>query len=106
MCPGPLRHAYLVVVVTVGWVPFRADTMDHALGYLGAMITPNLVALPDIPASAACALLVGATLAVWPKPAAAAWVRRLRQWGGLAASVLAALSLAAGTYNPFIYFRF
>jgi len=33
----PLRHAYLLLVVMVGWVLFRADTLAGALAYLRAM---------------------------------------------------------------------
>jgi len=33
----PLRHAYLLVVVMVGWVFFRADTLPSALAFLKAM---------------------------------------------------------------------
>jgi alginate O-acetyltransferase complex protein AlgI len=35
--PAPVRHAYLLVVVMIGWVFFRADTLQHAVAYLGAM---------------------------------------------------------------------
>jgi alginate O-acetyltransferase complex protein AlgI len=36
-CWRPLRHAYLLLVVCFGWVLFRADTIGHAWGYMGAM---------------------------------------------------------------------
>jgi alginate O-acetyltransferase complex protein AlgI len=49
--PAALQHAYLLIVVMVGWVFFRADTLAHAAAYLGAMagvqppgITPFAVA--------------------------------------------------------------
>ena len=35
--PGALRHAYVLLVVSVAWVFFRATDLDHALGYLSAM---------------------------------------------------------------------
>ena len=31
---APLRHAYLLVVVMIGWVFFRAETLPAALAYL------------------------------------------------------------------------
>ncbi len=36
--PAPLQHAYVLLVVLVGWVFFRADTFAHALAYLQAMV--------------------------------------------------------------------
>ncbi len=35
--PVALQHAYTLLVVLLGWVFFRADTLPHALGYLRAM---------------------------------------------------------------------
>ena len=43
--PGPLRHLYVLLVVVIGWVFFKAETFDYALGYLSAMVnftTPSL----------------------------------------------------------------
>ena len=37
MLPEPLRHAYAVLVVMVGWVFFRADTAGSAVTMLAAM---------------------------------------------------------------------
>ena len=33
----PLRHAYVLLVVMIGWVFFRADTLPAAIGFLKAM---------------------------------------------------------------------
>src|SRR4029450_9771467 len=33
----PLRHAYTLAVVMIGWVFFRADTLTHAGGFLRSM---------------------------------------------------------------------
>ena len=35
--PRPLRHAYALLVVMVGWVIFRADTWPQALAYVRAL---------------------------------------------------------------------
>src|SRR4029079_19283353 len=35
--PAAVRHAYLLVVVMVSWVFFRADTLPHAVSMLGSM---------------------------------------------------------------------
>lgn len=37
--PTPIKHLYVLLVVTVGWVFFRAETFSYALGYLRSMIT-------------------------------------------------------------------
>ena len=35
--PGPLKHVYLLLIVTVGWVFFRCDTLGSAVEFLKAM---------------------------------------------------------------------
>jgi alginate O-acetyltransferase complex protein AlgI len=39
--PAPIRHLYLLLVVTVGWVVLRADTPAGALTYLAGMAGAN-----------------------------------------------------------------
>jgi alginate O-acetyltransferase complex protein AlgI len=127
----PLRHLYALVVVMFGWVLFRADSFGHALAFFAALLDPTRagVAGASLALHADAAVLtavvagvVGATPAV---PHLAAWRARLiasdassaarRLDGALAwAEVavlaglffLAAATLSASTYNPFIYFRF
>ena len=122
---APLRHAYTLLVVMVGWVLFRAESFDHAARYLAALLgaaplsSPAPVALVLDPVTLT-ALAAGAlgSLPLWP--AVAGWRRRARsERAGLFALVelgrtlaflvvLAAslLQMAGGTYSPFIYFRF
>jgi alginate O-acetyltransferase complex protein AlgI len=125
--PAALRHAYLLLVVMLGWVFFRAKDLSLALAYLGTL----------------CGLQAGAArihqvvhftdAEVWTAIAcgcvgAAPWLPRMVAWwkglaergrGGLSAALeyasiglLAlvflncAMKLAAGSYSPFIYFRF
>ena len=126
----PFRHVYLLLAVTFGWVLFRAGGIGHAGDYMAAMLgfaeggTP-LAAI--VPASAATALLAGATLCAIPFPPERTLRHRLHSWIGpgtmprlladhmlslavfalaLALGGLSTLSLANGTYSPFIYFRF
>ena len=125
------RHLYVLLVVTVGWVFFRADDFPQALGHLRAMTgfgTGDGIAhhvwmhlQPDV----ALALVIGA-LASTPYLAKLGQ-RLLAQIGSLrggtrgafeAASgglisaalyvilLLSIISVAGGNYNPFIYFRF
>jgi alginate O-acetyltransferase complex protein AlgI len=118
--PAPVRHAYLLVVVMVGWVFFRADTLQHAAAYLGAMAG---AATPGVkPFDAAWFLTPKVALAIVagmigsaPVFRAAA-IERLRSRGWVAeaaataalVAVLAAsiLQIAGRSYDPFIYFRF
>ncbi|MDB5363641.1 MAG: rane-bound O-acyltransferase family protein [Rhodospirillales bacterium] len=105
--PPLLRHAYLILVVVVGWVPFRAEDFGRTAAMLRAMAGGTSGAMPDLAASCATALIVGSIVAVWPRDGRPL---RLPAWAGHAACllllVLSAANLAAGTYNPFIYFRF
>ncbi|MFT0891752.1 MBOAT family O-acyltransferase [Pseudochelatococcus sp. G4_1912] len=41
--PSPVRYVYVMLVVMVAWVFFRADTVSDALTYLSAMVGRNSV---------------------------------------------------------------
>jgi alginate O-acetyltransferase complex protein AlgI len=118
------RHAYLLLVVMVGWVFFRAETLPAAIAYLGAMFGMGGAEMPALRLSwyltsevrlALIAGIIGSTPII---PAIAAQAERaMNSWRGwatetagtlaLVAVFLAALlQVAARTYNPFIYFRF
>lgn len=119
--PRPLRHIYVLVVVLVGWVFFRSDTLADALTYLGVMFglnqglgyyqwqaffSPFLLAL----------MAAGAVMSVVNQD----FVDRLKvklmlhpklqqAMGGVTYAVLfevCVFLLIVGTHNPFIYFRF
>ena len=128
---SPARHIYTILVVGVGWILFRADNLHHALAFLGAMagLGPGAglayhpaVYLDKQVALALIAGVVGST-PVLPMLmrlrgeylAPVSGPLRIVLRNGLAVTELASLSLllltsamflAAGTYNPFIYFRF
>ncbi len=128
---APLRHLYAMAVVVVGWVFFRADTFTQAWQYLRVMSglshgNPMLHPLGMYLNLERCLILtVGAVLCAPLLP----WLKGLgdRLVGTsdsgkaltltccfasgrnvtLALILLASiLSLASGSYNPFIYFRF
>ncbi len=120
----PLQHAYVLVVVMVAWVFFRADNLPYALDYLQAMagfgegnnsrydagffLGPETLAV----------LVLGAVFSapLWLR--VQEWIDRPRRglaeavvqsgnlllFAGMSAACL--LYVAAGSYNPFIYFRF
>ena len=122
--PAPVRHAYLLVVVMIGWVFFRADTLTGAIAFLKALAglspeapTPFTIqwyVTPDV----AIALLAGTIGSLPIVPALARWVDEAPRPGlgrGFAAASTATLlvlllasimHVAARAYNPFIYFRF
>lgn len=128
----PVRHAYLLLVVVVGWVLFRSESLSEAGTMLRAMLgfgTAGALAMPPqryAPGSVVAALVAAALLSA--APPLATWRAAQTRAGGFAASrgglvrtaafdgvriagvlslfLLAATVLSAGTYNPFIYFRF
>jgi len=122
---GPLSwpiwpHVYTLAIVMVGWVFFRAETLPGAIAFLRSLAGMN--------AAAATPYTVGwyLTPELWLALAAGAigstpWVPALavrfnddRSWSLpllntaalLTLLVLSIMSMAARTYNPFIYFRF
>ena len=128
---GPLAfigHAYTLLVVMFGWIIFRAGSLSHAWNYLSAMFgqTATSVSQTDLwRETNYMNLLVLAIGAVLSSPVVPwlrrQWLRRARK-GPLSALhpvvtagdaafhicllLLCIGSLASGSYNPFIYFRF
>ena len=124
-----VRHLYTMLVVMIGWVFFRADTLEHAWTFLKAMagagqpshLAPHV--LQFLTPETATALIIGVVAAT---PVLGRLVRAgldavrsatggrvlvgtgeaLYLAGLFGLFALAVMSLAAGTYNPFIYFRF
>ncbi|MDY4975706.1 MAG: MBOAT family protein [Clostridia bacterium] len=119
--PGFLRHLYTLLVVCVGFVMFRADSFGQGIRMIGAMFgkaslsrQPALLAqlTPLFFATLAFAVIGSLPVAKWMKCRMyqkKTWVRIWESAGflySLALLVLCLLNLSAGTYNPFIYFRF
>ena len=97
----PLRHAYVLIVVMVGWVFFRAETLPAAIGFLEAMagaraVTPGIYTLgwyltPDV----SIALVAGAIGSTPIVPALAAWHDRVADGGRRLALAFSPASTAA-----------
>jgi alginate O-acetyltransferase complex protein AlgI len=126
--PSLLRRAYALLAVLVGWVFFRAETLPGALQYLGAMAglggTASIHAFDHYWNRAVALAFIAGALGSGPLvPWLARGLARLRERGGvpracagiadgltqvalLAVLAVCAVWLAAGTHNPFIYFRF
>lgn len=118
--PVPVQHAYVLLVVMLGWVFFRADTFTGGFAMLAAMAgfggsegtiyTASWYLTPEVMA-AIVAGAIGSTPIVpllgVTRPAAGGWVRpAMAHTALLAVFVVSVMLIAARTYNPFIYFRF
>ncbi|MEM1403140.1 MAG: MBOAT family O-acyltransferase [Pseudomonadota bacterium] len=122
--PALVGHAYLLLVVMIGWVLFRADSFAHAVSYLKAMFLGFDVRFPMMPAEVlshenGLIMLIGLLLSL-PLLEGTRW----RHWDENEAGTmnpsqividvilmvllltLCSVFVMAGTYNPFIYFRF
>ena len=113
-----LLHGYAVAVFGLGWVLFRADSIAHAWRYYEAMFgfgdgngVPFSVAYyasRQVLLALAVGLLASTPLFRMAKDRLPATFRA--QAGIdlflLGVLFLSILSIASGTYNPFIYFRF
>ena len=118
-----VRHVYVLGVVMFAWVFFRADSFGYALAYLRALVhqgpAPRLGFWAAVDHETLLVFALGCILAtplVARRVEAAlvdgSWWRRIALGAaavpaGLALIFVASVTkLAAGTYNPFIYFRF
>ncbi len=126
--PKFLRHIYTLLVVTVGFVIFRADTIREAGMFISQMFT-GLDFSPAVMSFTVQAvtpyfvvMLMAAIFCCGPLDRFTCRVRRLEKKEQLTAGenalqtasfllaglllVWCMLRLAGGSYNPFIYFRF
>lgn len=120
-----LGHVYALAAVMGGWVLFRCNSLAHAGDYYAALLGATRADPLRHPLAQHLNGLVATTLVlaiVFATPLArriGAWRDRLAAAPGRGAAVLTAdvlwlalvfaassATLAAGTYNPFIYFRF
>lgn len=122
MIPAWLKHVYLLLVVTVGFVIFRADTMEQALWMIRQMFTgftfsPEAVCLTmEQLTPVFCAAAVVGILGAFPlkekledllnRKLSMACRQMLSYGATWALLVLCIIHLSGSTYNPFIYFRF
>ncbi|MCU0586632.1 MAG: hypothetical protein MUF52_00605 [Syntrophobacteraceae bacterium] len=126
---APLRHLYTLMVVSLGWVFFRCDTLVQSVDFFSA-----LLGMGAVDAAVPAALFVNAewtlcmVLGVLGSTPWTARAVRMGRWlggwepGSLDAAgqrflalrgvwcgillVLSGMSLAGGTHKPFIYFKF
>lgn len=118
---GPLQHIYTLLVVMIGWVFFKAETLTGALLYLKQMFVPtsknNLLGDFDyfITTELSITLLVGIVISIPVYSYIKNKLSHLRSnalWNSvyyISLIVLFHISIsyiAIDSYNPFIYFRF
>jgi alginate O-acetyltransferase complex protein AlgI len=113
-------HVYTLAIVMVGWVFFRAETLPGAIAFLRSLAGMNAAAATPytvgwyLTPELWLALAAGAVGSTPWVPALAARFNDDRNWSLpllntaalLTLLVLSIMSMAARTYNPFIYFRF
>ena len=120
--PRPLGHIYTLLVVTLAFVVFRADTLSQAGSVLAAMFTgfsfdnqSMIELMRQLTPSFVVALVCGSVFAQPVRLAVARAIRGracerpldvLSYVGAVAILLLCLVELAGGGYNPFIYFRF
>jgi alginate O-acetyltransferase complex protein AlgI len=123
--PGSLQHLYLILIVGVAWVFFRAVDLHQALGYLSVMaglagrpqdwyflslLTPRLVTA--LLAGVAFSFPwwerfnLGAALDGHPTVSLSPAMVVLRDGAWVTLFSVCLLAVAAQSYDPFIYFRF
>lgn len=113
-----VQHVYTMLVFLFGWVLFRADSLGHAVDYIGKMLGLNhgttvmyevsyyvdYLQMLMFPVALLCATPLFSRILQFsykqriPRALVNCWL--------FALLVLSAACIAASTYNPFIYFRF
>ena len=118
VAPAPLAWLYAMVVVVFGWVLFRAPDLPHAVAIWRGMLALNQGAAANpaftlaLNVHLAFVLTLGSILAVFGFPLPRGALRPLSRavWADNIAVAsllwLSVLRIAAGTFSPFLYFRF
>ncbi len=118
----PIGHIYTLLIVILGFVIFRADTLAQGIGIIGTMFSPHAgsaVANAEIFSciSPMAILAFGLSLILSTpifrlirerveKTEKAALYNYAAYAGSMVLFALSVLSLVSSKYNPFIYFRF
>lgn len=114
------RRALTFVLVSIGWVLFRASGLTQAGHVLAKMFVPDLSGLPAsvsvaVTHESRIVLLLAAAVVLMPRgfvtgryldeaPSRVAHVARLAV--AAVGAPYAAILVAAGTFSPFLYYRF
>ena len=111
-----VQHCSLIFIVIIGWVFFRAETLTQGAQYLGTMFGLSEIKSSHLTIHQTMNMLTWFTMAlaiVLSMPLArrlayaeGVWTARLANVWCIVLFVLSWATMAASTYNPFIYFRF
>ena len=124
----PLQHGYVLLLVMIGWVFFRSDSLGHATQYLANMFgfshadgikyyaiyycDPRtiLTLVLGVILSTPIASWAGTQLKIRISNSSLLPLQSVVYLGHyfllVSLFIMSAANLAAGTYNPFIYYRF
>lgn len=114
------RRAVTLLLVMLGWVLFRAHSFGDAARMYSALVPVHFGALPPAVHAALTretvgALAIGAVTFLFPRDLVLGRVVLDGRWRGSALALrigtvvllpLAAIAVAAGSFSPFLYFRF
>ena len=117
---GLISHVYTLFAVNLGWVIFRADTLENAVRYIGTMFgiglseTPGFTIMWYLDAWSVSVLLLGILLCTGIPAKLTEMAGKkgssMYRIAGIAAYlglfVFSVMRIMSGTYNPFIYFQF
>ena len=114
-----LAYLYTALVILIGWVLFRTESVDLTVSLVTRMLQPWAYASSSMPVAGLVSgrgafTLVLAILGCGPLQLLAGKVSASKRWRCSwaeiaflsATTVLVFASIAGSTYNPFIYFRF
>jgi alginate O-acetyltransferase complex protein AlgI len=121
--PSVIRHIYTLLIVILSWVLFRADSLSHAMAFIGTMFgagstpVPNGQTIyllreywPELIISVIAALPVKNAIKNLLEKQQTPVGKQILVWGprflGLVLLAFSYLKLVVGSFNPFIYFRF
>jgi len=125
----PIQHLYVLLIVLIGWVFFRANSLENAIAYLRSMVGMGSGVVGDISQYVDPYFLVVVVIGIIGSAPILKWCKRVIGHYVTTASngralaihisthvvtifmVIALLGaslmlMAHDTYNPFIYFRF
>lgn len=109
-----IGHSYTLLAVIIGFVIFRADSLFQAAGFILNMFSFKSTQIGLMTAASVMSPLFVITLAAAAVASTPVLKRfpqsRLTKRAGMACTIvlylLCIMEVAAGSYNPFIYFRF
>ncbi|PNQ73659.1 membrane-bound O-acyltransferase family protein [Hanstruepera neustonica] len=116
---NPIQHIYTLFIVVVGWVLFRAEDFNHAMIYLKTMFVPtegvhasnDFISYFNYNSEVALIFILGIIFSfpIYPyleKKLTNPMLLPFRYIFVMVLLFVCIVYIAAGSYNPFIYFRF